>query len=96
MAGRRRADLLPERPRAQPRVRRHAHRQPRMANLRRRALPAFWLFMLFALNPVPAIVIAFLVFVKRLIAPPPPSPCGCWRARDLELLSFIVFFARRR
>src|SRR3984893_14921654 len=56
------------------------------------AFLAFWLFSLFAINPVPTIPVAFLVFllvgfplyylfVPRLL-----------RAKDPEMLSFILFF----
>jgi branched-chain amino acid transport system permease protein len=56
------------------------------------AFLAFWLFTLFALNPVPAIVIAFLVFagvglpLYYLLVP------RLLRAKDPEMLSFILFF----
>ncbi|MFY9894095.1 MAG: branched-chain amino acid ABC transporter permease [Xanthobacteraceae bacterium] len=56
------------------------------------AFLAFWLFTLFALNPVPAIVIAFLVFASvglplyYLLVP------RLLRAKDPEMLSFILFF----
>ncbi len=56
------------------------------------AFLAFWLFTLFALNPVPAIVIAFLVFTSvglplyYLLVP------RLLRAKDPEMLSFILFF----
>src|SRR5580704_15472497 len=56
------------------------------------AFLAFWLFTLFAINPVPAVVIAFALFlivgfplyyllVPRLLL-----------AKDPEMLSFILFF----
>jgi len=56
------------------------------------AFLAFWLFNLFAINPVPAVAVAFALFllagvplyyllVPRLLA-----------ARDPEMLSFILFF----
>jgi branched-chain amino acid transport system permease protein len=53
---------------------------------------AFWLFTLFALNPVPAVVIAFVAFVAvglplyYLLVP------RLLRAKDPEMLSFILFF----
>jgi branched-chain amino acid transport system permease protein len=56
------------------------------------AFLAFWLFTLFALNPVPAVVIAFLVFAAvglplyYLLVP------RLLRAKDPEMLSFILFF----
>jgi branched-chain amino acid transport system permease protein len=56
------------------------------------AFLAFWLFTLFALNPVPAVVIAFVVFVAvglplyYLLVP------RLLRAKDPEMLSFILFF----
>jgi len=56
------------------------------------AFLAFWLFTLFALNPVPAIVIAFLAFASvglplyYLLVP------RLLRAKDPEMLSFILFF----
>jgi branched-chain amino acid transport system permease protein len=56
------------------------------------AFLAFWLFTLFALNPVPAVVIAFAVFVAiglplyYLLVP------RLLRAKDPEMLSFILFF----
>jgi branched-chain amino acid transport system permease protein len=56
------------------------------------AFLAFWLFTLFALNPVPALVIAFAVFVAiglplyYLLVP------RLLRAKDPEMLSFILFF----
>lgn len=56
------------------------------------AFLAFWLFTLFSVNPIPAVVVAFCVFlvvglplyyilVPRLL-----------RAKDPEMLSFILFF----
>jgi len=56
------------------------------------AFLAFWLFALFALSPVPAIAIAFLVFaivglpLYYLLVP------RLLRAKDPEMLSFILFF----
>ncbi len=56
------------------------------------AFLAFWLFTLFALNPVPAIAIAFLAFaivglpLYYLLVP------RLLRAKDPEMLSFILFF----
>src|SRR5208283_660133 len=56
------------------------------------AFLAFWLFTLFAVNPVPAIAIAFLVFacvglpLYYLLVP------RLLRAKDPEMLSFILFF----
>ncbi|HMK69955.1 MAG TPA: branched-chain amino acid ABC transporter permease [Xanthobacteraceae bacterium] len=56
------------------------------------AFLAFWLFTLFALNPVPAIAIAFLAFAAvglplyYLLVP------RLLRAKDPEMLSFILFF----
>src|SRR6202161_1465306 len=56
------------------------------------AFLAFWLFTLFAINPVPAIPIAFVGFaiagvpIYYLLVP------RLLRARDPEMLSFILFF----
>src|SRR5271163_4188228 len=56
------------------------------------AFLAFWLFTLFAINPVPAVVIAFAVFVIAglplyyLLVP------RLLQAKDPEMLSFILFF----
>src|SRR5579863_8217384 len=56
------------------------------------ALLAFWLFTLFAINPVPAVFIAFAGFVivgwplYYLLVP------RLLRAKDPEMLSFILFF----
>jgi branched-chain amino acid transport system permease protein len=56
------------------------------------AFLAFWLFTLFAINPVPAIVIAFVGFMivgvplYYLLVP------RLLRAKDPEMLSFILFF----
>jgi branched-chain amino acid transport system permease protein len=56
------------------------------------AFLAFWLFTLFAINPVPAIPIAFVVFaiagvpIYYLLVP------RLLRAKDPEMLSFILFF----
>ena len=56
------------------------------------AFLAFWLFTLFAINPVPAIAIAFIVFaiagvpIYYLLVP------RLLRAKDPEMLSFILFF----
>jgi branched-chain amino acid transport system permease protein len=56
------------------------------------AFLAFWLFTLFAINPVPAIVIAFVGFaivgvpIYYLLVP------RLLRAKDPEMLSFILFF----
>ena len=56
------------------------------------AFLAFWLFTLFAVNPGPAIVIAFVVFalvgvpLYYLLVP------RLLRAKDPEMLSFILFF----
>jgi branched-chain amino acid transport system permease protein len=56
------------------------------------AFLAFWLFTLFALNPVPAVPIAFVAFVAAgvplyfLLVP------RLLRAKDPEMLSFILFF----
>jgi branched-chain amino acid transport system permease protein len=56
------------------------------------AFLAFWLFTLFAVNPVPAIVIAFALFgiiglpLYYLLVP------RLLKARDPEMLSFILFF----
>jgi branched-chain amino acid transport system permease protein len=56
------------------------------------AFLAFWLFTLFAINPVPAIPIAFIVFaiagvpIYYLLVP------RLLRAKDPEMLSFILFF----
>src|ERR1700689_3604121 len=53
---------------------------------------AFWLFSLFAINPVPAIPIAFVGFaiagvpIYYLLVP------RLLRAKDPEMLSFILFF----
>jgi branched-chain amino acid transport system permease protein len=56
------------------------------------AFLAYWLFTLFSLNPVPAVAIAFVVFVVvglplyYLLVP------RLLRAKDPEMLSFILFF----
>jgi branched-chain amino acid transport system permease protein len=56
------------------------------------AFLAFWLFTLFAINPVPAVVIAFIGFaiagvpIYYLLVP------RLLRAKDPEMLSFILFF----
>jgi branched-chain amino acid transport system permease protein len=56
------------------------------------AFLAFWLFTLFAINPVPAVAIAFVGFVivglplYYLLVP------RLLRAKDPEMLSFILFF----
>src|ERR1700683_5402315 len=56
------------------------------------AFLAFWLFTLFAINPVPAIAIAFVAFMAvglplyYLLVP------RLLRAKDPEMLSFILFF----
>ena len=56
------------------------------------AFLAFWLFTLFAINPGPAVVIAFAAFalvglpLYYLLVP------RLLRARDPEMLSFILFF----
>jgi branched-chain amino acid transport system permease protein len=56
------------------------------------AFLAFWLFTLFAINPVPAIPIAFVSFavagvpIYYLLVP------RLLRAKDPEMLSFILFF----
>ena len=56
------------------------------------AFPAFWLFALFAVNPVPVLPIAFAVFVAvglplyYLLVP------RLLKAKDPEMLSFILFF----
>src|ERR1700687_5168788 len=56
------------------------------------AFLAFWLFSLFAINPIPTIPVAFLVFLiigfplYYLLVP------RLLRARDPEMLSFILFF----
>jgi branched-chain amino acid transport system permease protein len=56
------------------------------------AFLAFWLFTLFAINPVPAIFIAFALFgiiglpLYYLLVP------RLLKARDPEMLSFILFF----
>ena len=56
------------------------------------AFLAFWLFTLISLNPIPAIFIVFLVFVivglplYYLLVP------RLLRAKDPEMLSFILFF----
>ena len=56
------------------------------------AFLAFWLFSLFAINPVPTIPVAFIVFLLvgfplyYLIVP------RLLRAKDPEMLSFILFF----
>ena len=56
------------------------------------AFLAFWLFTLFAVNPVPAIAIAFIAFMivglplYYLLVP------RLLRAKDPEMLSFILFF----
>jgi len=53
---------------------------------------AFWLFTLFAINPVPAIAVAFIGFamigvpIYYLLVP------RLLRAKDPEMLSFILFF----
>jgi len=53
---------------------------------------AFWLFTIFAINPVPSIAIAFVVFaiaglpLYYLLVP------RLLRAKDPEMLSFILFF----
>jgi branched-chain amino acid transport system permease protein len=56
------------------------------------AFLAFWLFTLFAINPIPAILIVFTLFavvglpLYYLLVP------RLLRARDPEMLSFILFF----
>jgi branched-chain amino acid transport system permease protein len=56
------------------------------------AFLAFWLFTLFSVNPVPTVAIAFVVFVVvglplyYLLVP------RLLRAKDPEMLSFILFF----
>jgi len=56
------------------------------------AFLAYWLFTLFAVNPVPAVAIAFAVFaivglpLYYLLVP------RLLRAKDPEMLSFILFF----
>jgi branched-chain amino acid transport system permease protein len=56
------------------------------------AFLAFWLFTIFAVNPVPAIAIAFVAFMivglplYYLLVP------RLLRAKDPEMLSFILFF----
>ncbi len=56
------------------------------------AFLAFWLFTLFALNPIPAVAIAFIAFMiiglplYYLLVP------RLLRAKDPEMLSFILFF----
>jgi branched-chain amino acid transport system permease protein len=56
------------------------------------AFLAFWLFSLFAVNPVPTIPVAFLIFLLAgfplyyLLVP------RLLRAKDPEMLSFILFF----
>ena len=56
------------------------------------AFLAFWLFTLFAVNPVPAVAIAFFAFLiiglplYYLLVP------RLLRAKDPEMLSFILFF----
>src|ERR1700730_13184418 len=56
------------------------------------AFLAFWLFTLFAINPVPAVVIAFIGFaiagvpIYYLLVP------RLLRAKDPQMLSFILFF----
>jgi len=56
------------------------------------AFLAYWLFTLFAVNPLPAVPVAFGVFLLiglplyRLLVP------RLLRARDPEMLSFILFF----
>ena len=56
------------------------------------AFLAFWLFTLFAVNPVPSVAIAFVAFVIAglplyyLLVP------RLMRAKDPEMLSFILFF----
>jgi branched-chain amino acid transport system permease protein len=56
------------------------------------AFLAFWLFTLFAINPVPAILIVFTLFavvglpIYYLLVP------RLLKARDPEMLSFILFF----
>ena len=56
------------------------------------AFLAFWLFTLFAVNPIPAVAIAFVAFVivglplYYLLVP------RLLRAKDPEMLSFILFF----
>ena len=56
------------------------------------AFLAYWLFTLFALNPLPAVPVAFVVLLLvglplyRLLVP------RLLRARDPEMLSFILFF----
>jgi len=56
------------------------------------AFLAFWLFTLFAINPIPAIAIAFIAFMLiglplyYLLVP------RLLRAKDPEMLSFILFF----
>jgi branched-chain amino acid transport system permease protein len=56
------------------------------------AFLAFWLFSLFAINPVPAVAIAFIGFtivglpLYYLLVP------RLLRSRDPEMLSFILFF----
>src|SRR5579864_5331538 len=56
------------------------------------AFLAYWLFTLFAVNPVPSIPLAFAVFLIAglplyyLLVP------RLLRAKDPEMLSFILFF----
>src|SRR5205085_9165693 len=56
------------------------------------AFMAYWLFTIFAINPVPALPLVFLVFLIAglplyyLLVP------RLLRARDPEMLSFILFF----
>jgi branched-chain amino acid transport system permease protein len=56
------------------------------------AFLAFWLFTLFAINPIPAVLIAFAVFLivgfplYYLLVP------RLLQAKDPEMLSFILFF----
>ena len=56
------------------------------------AFLAYWLYTLFAINPLPAVPIAFAAFLLvglplyRLLVP------RLLRARDPEMLSFILFF----
>src|SRR3974377_867921 len=56
------------------------------------AFLAFWLFTLISLNPIPAIFIVFVVFA--IVGLPLYYLWGprLWRAKDPEMLSFILFF----
>ena len=56
------------------------------------AFLAFWLFTLFAINPLPAVPIAFAVFVLLGLPLYYVLVPRLLKARDPEMLSFILFF----